>query len=78
MNDKKSKNTEKSIVDSALEGAYEMSGASAWKIFCAAIGAVLIGFLLVNMGGPGTPVWVVGCTSMAAGALAVLLLGKKI
>ena len=56
MNDKKSKNTEKSIVDSALEGAYEMSGASAWEIFCAAIGAVLIGFLLVNLGGPGTPV----------------------
>ena len=33
MNDKKSKNTEKSIVDSALEGAYEMSGASAREIF---------------------------------------------
>ncbi|MBC7620788.1 MAG: hypothetical protein H7293_17685 [Candidatus Saccharibacteria bacterium] len=58
--------------------AYEMSGASAWEIFCDAIGAVLIGFLLINLGGPGTPVWVVGCTSMAAGALAVLLLGKKI
>lgn len=78
MNDKKPSDTKKSIVDNALEGAHEMSGASAWEIFCAAIGAVLIGFLLVNLGGPGTPVWVVGCTSMVAGALAVLLLGKKI
>ena len=78
MNDKKPNNPEKSIVDTALEGAYEMSGASAREIFCAAIGAVLIGFLLVNVGGPGTPIWVVGCTSMVAGALAVLLLGKKI
>lgn len=78
MNDKKLKSAEKSIVDSALEGAYEMSGASAREIFCAAIGAVLIGFLLINLGGPGTPVWVVGCTSMVFGALAVVLLGKKI
>ena len=78
MNDKKPSDTEKSIVDNALEGAQEMSGASAWEIFCAGIGAVLIGFLLVNLAGPGTPVWVVGCTSMFSGALAVVLLGKKI
>ena len=78
MNDKKPSGTEKSIVDNALEGTHEMSGASAWEIFCASIGAVLIGFLRINLSGPGTPVWVVGCTSMVAGAPAAVLLGKKI